>query len=265
MSLPWLIIIFAVAFIGLAKSGFGSGLGLLAVPMITLAMAHIPGRGAPAALGFMLPLLIAGDLIAVWQYRRLFSFSIVRRLAAGSVVGIMLGGVLLWWFHHRRSETLVSAIISIEIGIESVFLVAVHWWNQWRGASHAMMREPWRSNITGGVAAISSTLAHGAGPIIAAYLLPLRLDRQLYVGTSATYFFMLNTAKLPSYAITGQFRSVSPAFSLCFVPALVAGALFGFWVNRRMRDRLFVQIVYGTTFLLGWYVLQEGVRGLWAR
>jgi hypothetical protein len=124
------------------------------------------------------------------------------------------------------------------------------------------MREPWRSGVTGSVAAISSTLAHGAGPIVAAYLLPLRLDRQLYVGTSATYFFMLNTAKLPSYAITGQFSHVSPLYSMRFLPALLAGALFGFWVNRRMNDKLFVQIVYGTTFLLGWYVLYEGISGL---
>jgi uncharacterized membrane protein YfcA len=262
VSLWWVIIVFAIAFIGLAKSGFGSGLGLLAVPMITLAMTHIPGRGAPAALGFMLPLLVAGDLVAVWQYRRLFSLGIVRRLVPGSALGIVLGGMLLWWFHHQRNEALAAAVISIEIGIESVLLVGLHWWNQWRGANHAMMPEPYRSNVTGGVAAISSTLAHGAGPIVAAYLLPLGLDRQLFVGTSATYFFMLNMAKLPSYAITGQFSQVSPLFSMCFLPALLAGALFGFWVNRRMSDQLFVQIVYGTTFLLGWYVLYEGARGL---
>src|SRR5580693_507323 len=84
--LPWATVFLAVFFIGLTKSGFGSGLGLLAVPMITLAMAKIPGRGAEAGIGFMLPLLIAGDLIAVWQYRRLFSLEIVKRLLPGSIV-----------------------------------------------------------------------------------------------------------------------------------------------------------------------------------
>jgi uncharacterized membrane protein YfcA len=259
MSPWWAIVILAVFFIGLTKSGFGSGLGLLAVPMITLAMGNIPGRGAQAGIGFMLPLLIAGDLIAVWQYRRLFSLSVVKRLMLGSIAGLVLGGVLLWWFHRQNSERLVGAVISIEIGVESIFLVSLHWWRQMRGVQKYLMPEPTRSNVTGAFAAVSSTLAHGAGPIIATYLLPLNLDRQLYVGTCATYFFLLNTAKLPSYAITGQFHNASPWFALRFLPIVLAGAISGVWVNRRMSDRLFTKIVYATTFGLGWYVLYEGI------
>ena len=260
--LPWAIVFLAVFFIGLTKSGFGSGLGLLAVPMITLAMAKIPGRGAEAGIGFMLPLLIAGDLIAVWQYRRLFSLEIVKRLLPGSLVGLFIGSALIWWFHHQKSEALASALISIEIGIESIFLVSLYWWRQLRGVQKTLMREPMRSHVTGSIAAISSTLAHGAGPIIATYLLPLKLDRQLYVGTCATYFFLLNTGKLPSYWLTGQFEHASPWFAVRFLPVVLVGALCGVWINKRMSDRFFTKIVYATTFLLGWYVLYEGVTTL---
>ena len=258
----WSIVLLGVFFIGLTKSGFGSGLGLLAVPMITLAMARIPGRGAQAGIGFMLPLLISGDLIAIWQYRKLFSLAIVKRLFAGSFVGLVIGGALLWWFHHQKNEVLAGAVISIEIGVESIFLVSLYWWRQYRGVQKALMREPARSNITGAFAAVSSTLAHGAGPIIATYLLPLGLDRKLYVGTCAAYFAFLNTAKLPAYALTGQFSHASPWFALRFLPVVLAGALFGVWVNRRMSDKLFMRIVYVTTFFLGWYVLYEGIANL---
>src|SRR5208282_945014 len=68
----WCIVFCAIAFIGVTKSGFGSGVGLMIVPMTAIAMGHIPGWGSEAALGLLLPLLIAGDLIAVWQYFRLF-------------------------------------------------------------------------------------------------------------------------------------------------------------------------------------------------
>ena len=61
------------------------------------------------------------------------------------------------------------------------------------------------STLVGAAAATSSTLAHAAGPIIALYLLPQRLDRQLFVGTCAIYFFILNTAKLPPYYFSGMF------------------------------------------------------------
>src|SRR5208282_3943699 len=127
----WCIVFCAIAFIGVTKSGFGSGVGLMIVPMTAIAMGHIPGRGSEAALGLLLPLLIVGDLIAVWQYRRLFFLQrlpvlaaipaggaepdpqpphaaeearrLIRRLMPGTAVGVVLGGTLLWLFHQKAS------------------------------------------------------------------------------------------------------------------------------------------------------------------
>src|SRR3954471_14027727 len=71
MSWWWSVVFFAVFLIGVTKSGFGSGVGLMIIPMMALAMKHIPGYDSSAALGLLLPLLILGDLIAVYQYRHL--------------------------------------------------------------------------------------------------------------------------------------------------------------------------------------------------
>jgi uncharacterized membrane protein YfcA len=122
--------------------------------------------------------------------------------------------------------------------------------------------KPIASFAVGGFAAISSTLAHAAGPIIALYLLPQRLDRQLFVGTCAIYFFILNNAKLPAYYASGLFGNVSPRLTLELTPLLVVGAVVGFWLNKRMNDRLFSHIVYGVTFVLGAYLLVDAVRNL---
>ena len=43
----------------------------------------------------MLALLITGDLLAVWQYRSLFSLSVVKKLFPGTAVGVLVGAVLL--------------------------------------------------------------------------------------------------------------------------------------------------------------------------
>src|SRR5689334_17214915 len=102
MSLPWLIVCLGIFLIGLTKSGFGSGVGLLNVPMIVLAMGRTD-RGSQAALGLMLPLLILGDLIAIWQYRKLFSPGIIKHLLPGTLAGVVLGGLLLWWFHQQQA------------------------------------------------------------------------------------------------------------------------------------------------------------------
>ena len=262
MSPWWLMVALGVFLIGVTKSGFGSGLGLMVVPVIVIAMGRIPGQGADAALGLMLPLLLAGDLIAVYQYRHLFSLNIVKRLFPGTAIGIVLGGVLLWWLRHQKSDRLVGALIQIEVGCESMLLVGLHFYRIWRGAKRKLLPEPARGLITGSFAAVSSTLAHAAGPIIAMYLLPLGIDRQLFVGTSAIYFFTLNIGKIVTYWIAGQFSNFRPMVAIKFLPLVVFGAIFGVWLNRRISERLFGTLVYIVTFGLGIYILIEGVHTL---
>jgi len=281
----WALVFLAVFLIGVTKSGFGSGMGLMVVPLTAIALGHLP-RGSEAALGLLLPLLILGDFLAIYQYRHLFAapqahtqiagasgggeqvavairsssslLSIVGRMLPGTMAGVVVGGGLLWWF-HQQPPTLLVALIWIEIGFESILLVGIHWWRQVRGEQSHLVPEPWRSHLTGSFAGASSTLAHAAGPIVSMYLLPLRLDRQMFVGVSAFYFFILNTAKLPAYFVAGQFARAELSFTLRFSPLVLAGALFGFWVNRRMGDRLFMKIVYMLTFAIGWYMLIGGL------
>jgi len=265
----WSVVFLAVFLIGVTKSGFGSGVGLMIVPMMAIAMGHIPQRGSQAALGLLLPLLVLGDLISVWQYRKTFFAppadgqvlsvrQIMRRLMPGTLFGVVLGALLLWYFHSRNQVKLVEGLIRAEIGIESVALVSLHWWNQYRGMQKHLMPEPARSHAIGAFAGTSSTLAHAAGPIISMYLLPLKLDRRLYVGTCALYFFVLNSSKLPVYWQAGQFEHAELSFTLKFLPLVVLGAVFGFWVNKRLSDKVFTKVVYIITFVLGWYILVDG-------
>ena len=88
--IPWLIVCFAVFLIGITKSGLGAGLGLVVVPITALALGHT-SRGSEAALGLLLPLLITGDLLSVWQYRRIFDFNLIRPLIVPADVGIVMG------------------------------------------------------------------------------------------------------------------------------------------------------------------------------
>ena len=260
MSLAWAVVFLAIFLIGVTKSGFGSGAGLMIVPMTVMAMGHTP-FGSDKALGLMLPLLIAGDLFAVWQYRHLFSLTIVKRLLPGTLAGVAVGALLLWWFHNQPPRLLVP-LIKIEVALESIVLVGLHWWRLWRGQALHVTPTPLRNNLTGLFAGASSTLAHAAGPIIALYLLPQKLERQLFVGTCAIYFFVLNTIKLPAYWRADMFSASILALALKALPLVAGGALFGFWLNRKLNDELFSKIVYVVTFLLGWYLLADGVRGL---
>lgn len=291
----------AIAFIGVTKSGFGSGVGLIIVPMMALAMGNgaFPGRGEQAALGLLLPLLVVGDLISVWQYRKYYfskptesppsrepameaagpalaattvlehkvaaipahsTRQVMRLLLPGTFLGVLLASLLLWWFHSQQQ--MVASLMRIEIGCESVLLVGLHWWRMYRGVQTRMMPEPVRGLVMGAFAGASSTLAHAAGPIIVMYLLPLKLERRLFVATCALYFFVLNSLKMPFYYQAGLFEKAELGFTVMFIPLVLAGAIFGFWVNKRMSDKLFINIVYVCTFVLGWYIMADGVMTL---
>jgi uncharacterized membrane protein YfcA len=264
MSPWWALVSLAIFLIGVTKSGFGSGAGLMIVPMTAIAMRHLP-YGAEAALPLLLPLLIAGDVIAIWQYRQHFSGRIITRLLPGTFVGIVAGTLMLRWFASQKE--LAEAMINVEIGLESVVLVSLNWYRTWQSRHGVPPYRPSavKSTAVGAFAGMSSTLAHAAGPIVALHLLPQRLERGVFVGTCALYFFIVNTAKLPGYWASGLFGRLSPIFALKFLPLVLVGAAFGFWVNRRIRDGLFTTVVYAITFGLGWYILFRGVEGLFFR
>lgn len=256
MEPAWIIVAIGVTLIGITKSGFGSGLGLFNVPLLVLAMGYT-SRGSEAALGFMLPLLILGDLVAVTQYRKVFSFRALRLLLPGTLIGVIGGYLLLEWFHSYKD--LLNALIRLEIGLECIALVGLHWWREYRGMQKHLVPEPWRGGLTGAFAGVSSTIAHAAGPIIAMYLLPLRMPRQQFVGTSAVYFFLLNSTKMPFYLAAGMFESANVGFSLRFAPLVLLGALVGWFILKTMSDRVFSKIVYAATFVLGFYLLGDGL------
>jgi uncharacterized membrane protein YfcA len=50
--------------------------------------------------------------------------------------------------------------------------------------------------------------------------------------------------------------------TLQLAPLLVVGAVLGFWLNKRMSDRLFSKIVYTITFVLGLYIFYDGAAAL---
>jgi uncharacterized membrane protein YfcA len=256
VTTAWIVICFAIFLIGLTKSGLGAGMGLIVVPICTIALGYT-SRGSQAALGLLLPLLIAGDLLSIWQYRKLFDFKLVKPLLIPTAVGIALGSWLLWLIHDQQNQRLVSALMRLEIGLESVVLVSLAWWRQYRGDEHKLLPEPLRSWITGSFTGVSTTLAHAAGPVVAMYLLPLKPERRAFVGTTALFFFIANTAKLPTYYFAKQFEHAELGFTVRFLPFVVIGAMVGFWLVKNFTNQGYLKFVYWATFGIGVYLVVD--------
>jgi uncharacterized membrane protein YfcA len=96
----------------------------------------------------------------------------------------------------------------------------------------------------GGVSGIATMLANAAGPIMALYFLAINVPKYAFVGTSATFFLIINVFKVPFSASLGLIDMGSLMFNVVLMPCVVAGTFLGRWLIGIIPQQLF------ETFLL---------------
>jgi uncharacterized membrane protein YfcA len=245
----WALAILAAGIVGLSKTGV-PGIGMLFVAIFANLM---PTRQAS---GFVLPLLICGDLVAVFSYRRHTEWKHLWRLFPWTAAGVGLGALALGRLDDRQAQLLVGGII--------LTLVGLHLWRK-RAAAPAALTDPaavaeqgaWFAPTIGVLAGFTTLVANAAGPLMAIYLLAMCLPKLAYVGTSAVFFLLLNLFKVPFMAGLGLITVDSLGFNLALAPAVFAGAWFGRWVLPRVsqawfeRLALFFSAAAGLKLLIG--------------
>ena len=251
----WLLAALAAAIVGLSKTGV-PGLGMLFVAIFANLM---PTKQAS---GFVLPLLICGDLVAVLAYRRHTEWIHLRRLFLWTGLGVVLGTLAMDRIDNRQAGLLVGGII--------VTLVALHLWRN-RGAAHASASRAsaasasasattsaatpapaapagvpehgaWFAPTIGVLAGFTTLVANAAGPLMAIYLLAMRLPKMAFVGTSAVFFLLLNLFKVPFMVGLGLITPESFRFNLMLAPAVLAGAVLGRWLLPRVSQDWFERL-----------------------
>lgn len=240
----------AILIVGISKGGFGGGLGTLAVPLMALAVA--PQQAAAV----MLPILCVMDLIAVWTYRRDWDRRNMWIMLPGALAGIAAGGLTFAYMDADMVRILVGALA---IGFFA-FEVARRW-------IFAPDRPPQRPSLPRGtfwsaVGGFTSFIAHAGGPPVNIYLLPQRMPKTLYQGTTVVFYFVVNYVKLIPYALLGQLSFGNLSTSAALLPLAPLAMLLGIWLHKRVSDRLFYLICYGLLLVTGCKLLYDGVTGL---
>jgi hypothetical protein len=233
----------AVLLMAINKSGFGSGVGVMAVPLMALT---IPPLQAAAIL---LPILCIIDIFSVWAYRKVWDRSNLRILLPGALVGILIGTLTAGLFD--------SAAIRLVLGIICVVFSLNHWLGRrtlHEGASPSALK----GGFWGGVSGFTSFLAHAGGPAVNIYLLPQKLDKALFVGTTVMFFAFVNFVKLLPYAWLGQFNTSNLAASALLAPLVPFGVWLGLSMNRRISVTWFYRVAYALVFIVGLKLLWDG-------
>jgi hypothetical protein len=240
------IALIAVLIIGVSKSGFGSGLGILGVPLMSLVIPPIQ------AAGIMLPLLCVMDLFNVWHYRFTWDATNLRILLPAGLLGILLGT-----FTFRY---LPETLIRIFVGLIAMLFAA----NHFLGRTEKSQRAPdrLRGGFWGAVAGFTSFGVHAGGPPVSMYLLPLRLEKSLFVGTSVLFFSVVNYVKLIPYYFLGQLNIGNLITSLLLSPLVPLGFWLGIKLHKRVDERLFYNLAYTFLLLTGLKLLYDGFTSL---
>lgn len=246
----FLLAAFAVLFIGVAKAGFGGGLGMLVTPLCVLAF------GSKPAIGILLPLLSAGDLFSLYHYWGRWRAENLKFLIPGVVVGVVLGVQLVGQFSPRQLNIAIGGIavgfVVFQLGKEKLFRSTTAF-----VPNHAV-------GVPCGVGiGVTSTFAHGAGPVAAMFLMPQRLPKEIFVGTSVLVFTFVNWIKLPFFCVDRSMLDwpvlarealitrETLLTSAKFFPLVPLGVWLGVWLNRRFSERHFVRLVYAILLVTG--------------
>ena len=232
----WVVAVLGALLVGVAKTGI-TGLSLL---FVALFAAIMPAR---LSTGVVLPLLITGDVVAFFLYRRHARWSHVWRLVPWAAAGVVIGAFALGHMDDRQARNAIGIIV--------VGLAAMHVIRRARVAVPEAKHPPWYAWVMGILAGFTSLVSNAAGPLMVIYLLAMRLPKMEYMGTGAAFFLIMNLFKFPFMVGLGLITRDSLMFDVALAPAVVVGAMIGRWILGRIDQRLFENIALGLTLVAG--------------
>lgn len=239
----YLIAVPGVVLAGVGKGGFGTGVGFLVVPLMSLVIPPL------LAAAIFLPLLCVMDLFGVWAYRRHWDRENLIVILQGGLAGIGLA----WATASYVSDNGVRIII----GLVAVAFALDHWFGSRlrQGATGVNRPKGW---FWSAVSGFTSFVAHAGGPPISIYMVPQKLDKTTFVGTLTLFFITINYAKILPYWLLGQFDGQALPTALVLMPLAPLGMVLGIWLHKRLSPAVFYEVIYGVVLCIGLKLLWDG-------
>lgn len=231
----WCYLLLGAFGIGVAKSGLS---GVSMVHVIVFAWVF----GARLSTGVLLPLLIIGDICAVYWVGKDVLWDYVRKLLPPALIGVVIGWWLLSWLDESTFKPLIGMII--------LALTSGQLFRMWRpDLMEHVPHSLWFAWFMGITTGITTMLANAAGPIVALFLLAIALPKMQLVATSAWFFLILNISKVPFSLNLGLIDQKTLLLNLVLAPVVVLGLLFGRWIIKKIPQKIFDSLILAFTAL----------------
>lgn len=216
-SLSWLLAGLGAFLLGVGKSGI-KGIAVFIVVLFVYAF------GARKSTGILMPLLIVGDIFAIVYYNKHANWGYVFRIIPWMLAGVLVatyGGT----FFNEEAFTLSMALL---------ILITTALMGYWEIRPLTKVPSHWTfAGSLGVLAGFTTMIGNLAGAVINIYFLALRLPKNIFIGTTAYVFFLINVFKVPFHVWvweTIQWESIK--ISLHLIPIELIGLFFGVrWVK----------------------------------
>lgn len=240
------VVALAAFLVGLSKGGVPT-IGMLAVPLVSLVMSPL------LAAVLLLPLYIVSDAVGVWLYRRDYSAPNLRILVPAGLLGVGLG-----W---ATASVLPEAALVLVVGLVGLWFCLLAWWPR-AIPPQAQPPHAWKGGFWGVLAGLTSFVAHAGAPPYQLYMLPQRLPKLAYAGTTTLFFAAVNAAKLLPYQHLQPYTLESLWRILGWVPFALLGTVAGAWLTRRLAEAWFFRLVQFSLFAVSLKLVWDAGREL---
>ncbi len=231
----WPVLLVAALLVGFGKTAIG-GVVMIAVALSAMVL---PTK---ESTGFMLMMLLTGDVVAVWTYRKNVDWWLIGRLVLPVLAGIAVGAGFLSWVDDLVLKRTIAVIVL-------VLLVAGFWPDKL--AAH----RPWVGRGYGALAGFTTMVANAGGSPMSLYLLAAKYDKWRFLGTSSWLFFAINLTKLPVSIGLGVIEPRTALLAAIMVPVVLLGTWLGRLTIARIDQVTFDRLITVFVALAGLWLL----------
>jgi uncharacterized membrane protein YfcA len=225
---------------GMAKTGV-HGAGMLAVPLLANVF------GGQLSSGIMLPMLVMADVLGVWYYHRHASWKHLKILFPWAAFGVVLGTIVGKFIDDRIFKIIMAVIILVS--------VVVMLWLE-KGHKEDIPHQKTFAATSGVLGGFTSMVGNLAGTVMAVYLLSMRLPKNVFIGTTAWFFLVINWFKVPFHIFSWKTIDLNTLLlDLTTLPVIVAGAFLGIVIVKKLSEKAYRSFIIIMTIIAAVFML----------
>lgn len=232
--LGWIFACTAAFLMGISKAGL-KGLSIFNVTLMALAF------GAKQSTGFIIPLLLVGDVFAVIYYNRHTKWNYIVKLLPWMILGILVGVVIGKDLPEHQ----------FKIGMVTLILISLTIIIYWDRRKSKTVPTHWSfAGGTGIMAGISTMVGNLAGAFTNLFFLAMRLPKNEFVGTAAWLFLITNLFKLPFHLFVWEtISSETLMVNLKLLPAIFIGLFAGVKLVKMINEKQYRRFIIVVTVI----------------